>query len=60
MVIRHTQGDLIRQIAELDNMTSSDNACDEHDDYCDKSEECDSASVDCIDDRNFDEDDYDG
>jgi hypothetical protein len=41
-------------------MTSSDNACDEHDDYCDKSEECDSASVDCIDDRNFDEDDYDG
>jgi hypothetical protein len=34
--------------------------CQEDDDYCDADEGCRSESVDCIDDRNFDEDDYDG
>lgn len=34
--------------------------CQETDDYCDADEGCRSESVDCIDDRNFDEDDYDG
>jgi hypothetical protein len=34
--------------------------CQEEDDFCDADEGCRSESVDCIDDRNFDEDDYDG
>jgi hypothetical protein len=34
--------------------------CEGEDDYCDADEVCGSESVDCIDDKNFDEDDYDG
>ena len=34
--------------------------CQGEDDYCDADEGCRSDDVDCIDDRNFDEDDYDG
>lgn len=34
--------------------------CQEEDDFCDADEGCQSDSVDCIDDRNFDEDDYNG
>jgi hypothetical protein len=34
--------------------------CQEEDDYCDRDEDCHLASVDCIDDREFDSDDYDG
>jgi hypothetical protein len=34
--------------------------CQEQDDYCDADEGCRSENVDCIDDRGFDEDDYDG
>jgi hypothetical protein len=34
--------------------------CQREDDYCDADEGCRSESVDCIDDRGFDEDDYDG
>lgn len=34
--------------------------CQEEDDYCDRDENCQSPRVDCIDDRGFDEDDYDG
>jgi hypothetical protein len=29
-------------------------------DFCDNDEGCESESVDCIDDRGFDEDDYNG
>jgi hypothetical protein len=34
--------------------------CQEFDDYCDRDEGCHREDVDCIDDRGFDEDDYDG
>jgi hypothetical protein len=34
--------------------------CQPEDDYCDYDENCDWTSVDCIDDRGFDEDDYNG
>jgi hypothetical protein len=34
--------------------------CEGEDDYCDADEVCGSEGVDCIDDKNFDEDDYDG
>lgn len=34
--------------------------CQSYDDYCDESEGCDREDVDCIDDRGFDEDDYNG
>jgi hypothetical protein len=34
--------------------------CQEQDDFCDADEGCRSDSVDCIDDRGFDEDDYNG
>jgi hypothetical protein len=34
--------------------------CQEEDDFCDSDEGCRSDSVDCIDDRGFDEDDYNG
>lgn len=37
-----------------------DGGCQGEDDYCDRDEGCRSESVDCIDDRNFDEDDYNG
>ena len=37
-----------------------DGGCQGEDDYCDADENCRSERVDCIDDRNFDEDDYDG
>ena len=37
-----------------------DGGCQGSDDYCDRDEGCRSESVDCIDDRNFDEDDYNG
>ena len=37
-----------------------DGGCQGSDDYCDRVEGCRSESVDCIDDRNFDEDDYNG
>ena len=30
--------------------------CDEHDDYCDTSQDCDSPDVDCIDDVNVGDD----
>ena len=30
------------------------------DDYCDNGQSCEWTSVDCIDDRGFDEDDYNG
>jgi hypothetical protein len=30
------------------------------DDYCDYDQSCEWTSVDCIDDRGFDEDDYNG
>jgi hypothetical protein len=47
--------------SELDN-DSNDNGddCQSNDDFCDNSEGCESESVDCIDDRGFDEDDYNG
>lgn len=34
--------------------------CQEEDDYCDISEGCHETYIDCIDDRGFDEDDYNG
>jgi hypothetical protein len=34
--------------------------CQLEDDYCDRDEDCHLRSVDCIDDRGFDEDDYGG
>ena len=34
--------------------------CDDNDDYCNEEDECGRSDVDCIDDRGFDEDDYDG
>ena len=34
--------------------------CDDNDDYCNEEDECGRSDVDCIDDRNFDEDDYNG
>lgn len=37
-----------------------DGGCQGSDDYCDADEGCRSESVDCIDDRNFDEEDYNG
>lgn len=37
-----------------------DGGCQEEDTYCDADENCRSESVDCIDDRGFDEDDYNG
>lgn len=37
-----------------------DGGCQSNDDYCDADENCRSENVDCIDDRNFDEDDYNG
>jgi hypothetical protein len=37
-----------------------DAGCQGSDDYCDSDDGCRSESVDCIDDRNFDEDDYNG
>jgi hypothetical protein len=43
-----------------DDSLPEDGGCQEHDDYCDKDEGCRSEKVDCIDDRNFDEDDYAG
>ena len=47
--------------SELDN-DSNDNGddCQSNDDFCDNSDGCESESVDCIDDRGFDEDDYNG
>jgi hypothetical protein len=44
-----------------DNNNNEDTSgCQEEDDFCDADEGCESDSVDCIDDRNFDEDDYNG
>jgi hypothetical protein len=37
-----------------------DGGCQGSDDYCDSDDGCRSESVDCIDDRGFDEDDYNG
>jgi hypothetical protein len=34
--------------------------CDDNDDYCNEEDECGRSDVDCIDDRGFDEDDYNG
>jgi hypothetical protein len=34
--------------------------CQPEDDYCDYDQHCELTSVDCIDDRGFDEDDYNG
>ena len=39
---------------------NADGECQEEDDYCDVSEGCHETYIDCIDDTNFDEDDYDG
>ena len=39
---------------------NADGECQEEDDYCDISEGCHETYIDCIDDTNFDEDDYDG
>ena len=41
-------------------MIIGEGGCQEHDDYCDADEGCRSESVDCIDDRGFDKDDYNG
>lgn len=37
-----------------------DGGCQGEDDYCDSDDGCRSESVDCIDDRNIDEDNYNG
>lgn len=39
---------------------AQDGGCQKEDTYCDADENCRSESVDCIDDRGFDEDDYNG
>ena len=37
-----------------------DTGCDDNDDYCNEEDDRGRSDVDCIDDRNFDEDDYNG
>ena len=51
------------QIVAMINMTlkrEDGTGCDDNDDYCNEEDECGRSDVDCIDDRNFDEDDYNG
>jgi hypothetical protein len=45
---------------EEEEVLPQDGGCQGEDDFCDADEGCRSDSVDCIDDRNFDEDDYNG
>jgi hypothetical protein len=45
--------------SDIDNDSNDNgNDCQSQDDFCDNDEGCE--SVDCIDDRGFDEDDYNG
>lgn len=45
--------------SDIDNdRNDNGNDCQSQDDFCDNDEGCE--SVDCIDDRGFDEDDYNG
>ena len=50
----------IKHTSSKYNSYDEEGGCDEYDDYCDESEGCQRSDVDCIDDTNFDEDDYGG